>query len=241
MGVGDGGGLADLRRRQCESAGGPRLPAPQQERANGDALVLLVPGVPSIDLGLPAFGQGHCLLGEPTEEGGGVTDLSSGITAPGWGDGLAVRACAQLGQHVPGGKPPDDLLVCGIGDAGEPSLEQTDLFVHPRKQPAGHEQLAQVCGGPPGLELVERFVRGCDGAVSQAAQQLRRRRGVRRPALEPIEPGARVVHRDEQFVQGKQLRPDAAGAVVEQTSESGGQGAAGAEPTSVQLVFLAAA
>lgn len=163
----------------------------------------------------------------------GRLDLLGGEVACGGGERLPGGAVAQPGQDFPGGEPAHDLLVLGNADAAEvfaqPALERADLFVHRWQHAAGHEQFPQVPGRPPRLELVERLVRKFDVAVSQPAQQLRRCAGVRWAPVEPAQPGARVLHRDEQFVQWKQLGPDLAGAVVEQRGDPVGQGAAGAE------------
>jgi hypothetical protein len=54
--------------------------------------------------------------------------------------------------------------------SGEPLLEHADLLVDGGQQAAGHEQIAQVGGGSPGLELVECLMREGDLAAAQTAQ-----------------------------------------------------------------------
>ncbi len=106
----------------------------------------------------------------------------------------------------------------GVGDAGqvlgEPPLEQTDLLVSGRKQLAGHEQIPEVSGGPPRLELVERLMRQRDIPAAQTAQQSRRFSLAAR-TVEPAQAAQRVARRGEHRVQRDQFRANAAGAVVE--------------------------
>ncbi|MEV8441950.1 hypothetical protein AB0425_31620 [Actinosynnema sp. NPDC051121] len=201
----DGRGLADLRRRQCEPAGELHVRAPQQESASGDALMLLVLDVPGIDLSLSAVRQDQLAFTGPTKERRGVADPVSGEPAPGRGDGLALRVGAELGQDVPGGEPPDDLLVLGIGDArevfAEPPLEKAELLVHQREQTAGHEQFPQMGGGgPPWLELVERVVGEFNVAVSRVLPPLRGSwtvRGSSSGRMRPVLSSSRAVSRPD--------------------------------------------
>ena len=63
-----------------EVAGG----APQQEGSQGVAAVLVVFGVPGVDVGLAAGGQAAAAVSEPAQEGGGVLDLVAGGGACSW-------------------------------------------------------------------------------------------------------------------------------------------------------------
>jgi hypothetical protein len=71
--------------------------------------VLVVLGVPGVDVGLAAVGQGEAAPGEPPEEGGGTLDLVAGMAAAGRGDRLLFRAGAETGQDFPGGEAADEL------------------------------------------------------------------------------------------------------------------------------------
>jgi hypothetical protein len=76
--------------------------------------------------------------------------------------GLFAGAGTESGQDVPGGEALDELGSVGVGDrvemGDEPALEQADLLVDAWQDLAGHEQLTQVRGGPPGLQGVKRLV-----------------------------------------------------------------------------------
>jgi hypothetical protein len=81
------------------------------------------------------------------------------MAAAGRGDRLLFRAGAETGQDFPGGEAADELGMAVIGDAGEvsgkPPFERADLFVYDGEHTAGHQELPQVGGGPPGLEAME--------------------------------------------------------------------------------------
>ncbi|MGI5451325.1 hypothetical protein ACQEVM_37325 [Streptomyces sp. CA-243310] len=118
--------------------------------------------VPEVDVALAAGAQVQAMLGEPLEEGCGVLDLVACVLAAGGGERAGVRVPAELGQDLPGGEAAHDLGMLGVADRGEvahePPLEEADLLVDCRQDPAGHKQFAQVGGGPPGLQGVERLV-----------------------------------------------------------------------------------
>ncbi|MGI8313157.1 hypothetical protein [Saccharopolyspora hattusasensis] len=129
------------------------------------------PGMPGVDIGLPAITETRFAGGEPGEKRGGVPNLLPSERASGRGDGFALGAGPQPGQDVPGGEPADDLRVIGIGNGckvvGEPLFKQAGLLVDDGQQTAGHEQIPQMSSSPPGLELVECLMRECDLAASQ--------------------------------------------------------------------------
>ena len=66
--------------------------------------MLIVLGVPGVDVGLAAAGQGEPARREPLEEGGGALDLVTGVTA---GDVVEDRGCPTYDEnggffdHVP--------------------------------------------------------------------------------------------------------------------------------------------
>ncbi len=96
---------------------------------------------------------------------------------------------------------------------GQPALEEQQLLVDLRQQAAAHQQFAQVCGRPPGLQLVEGVVCQRDRAIGEAAEEARDV-GV----VEPGHAGERVLHRGQRVEQRRQFGPDLPGSVVEQTS-----------------------
>ena len=154
--------LADHRCRQPEAPGELVGHAPLQEGSGGLAVVLVVLDVPGIDVGLAAGGQGDVVLGEPLEEGRGVLDLVAGMAATGRGDRLLFGAGAKPRQNFPAGEAADELDVFRVGNlsevADQPPLERADLLVDDGKHAAGHQELPQVSGCPPGLEGVECLV-----------------------------------------------------------------------------------
>jgi hypothetical protein len=71
---------------------------------------------------------------------------------------VCSRRGPESGQDFPGSEALDELAVVGVGDGvevgDEPAFERADLLVGAWQDAAGHEELAQVCGGPPGLQSV---------------------------------------------------------------------------------------
>jgi hypothetical protein len=157
--------------------------------------------------------------------------------------GLFAAAGTESGQDVPGGEALDELGSVGVGDrvemGDEPALEQADLLVDAWQDLAGHEQLTQVRGGPPGLQGVKRLVGQRDFSSSARIRVsadrsspwgCRARSGStagarRRAASSPAAPvqGGSPRRRRREFA-----KPVA-------------QGAAGTQPAAVQFAFLGAA
>ncbi|WP_438309569.1 hypothetical protein ACSHWO_00610 [Streptomyces sp. HUAS TT3] len=129
----------------------------------------------------------------------------------------------------------------GLGGNGEvadqPALEQAEPLVDGGEDTAGHEEFAQVGGGPPGLESVKRLVGQLDLAPAQTPQQVVRGADLALAHVEPVQDGYRVVCVEERLGEWEERGPDAAGAVVEEFTKSVGEGAAGAEPAAVQLAL----
>lgn len=121
--------------------------------------MLVVLGVPGVDVGLAAGGQGGALPGEPSEEGGGVFDLVAGMAAASRSDRFFLCPGAEPRQDFPGGEAADELSVVGVGNAGEvASLSAGDVRSAFTKLGAAqfvgvafwHEDLA--AGSPRGME-----------------------------------------------------------------------------------------
>ena len=149
--------LADHRGGQPEAPGELAGCAPQQEGPEGVAAVLVVLGVPGVDVGLAAGRQGEAAVGEPLQEGGGVLDLVAGVAAAGRGDRLLLRAGAEPGQDFPGGEAADELGMAGVGDAprgGRPATARTSRSAcqrrgarrRPSGVPAGGRRPARAGG-----------------------------------------------------------------------------------------------
>jgi hypothetical protein len=138
--------------------------------------VFVVLGVPDVDVGLPAGGQGQVACGEPPEEGRGRHDSVAGMTAAARGDRFPLGLGTQVRQDVPGGEASHDLDVVGVADvgemAGQPPFERADLLVDRGQHPAGHQQFAQVGGCSPGLQGVERVVGQLDLPAAEGTQQV---------------------------------------------------------------------
>jgi len=181
----------------------------------------------------------------PLEEGGGVPDLLGGEAAAGRRDRLALGAGAEAGEDLPGSEPLDDLRVALVGDAGEvagePSFQRADPLVDRGKDPAGHQELPDVGGGPPGLENVEGLVRQLYLPAGEASQQVPRGPGPAVVRPEPLQAGQRAVHGNQGLGQRHELGPDPAAAVVQHPRDQVGEGAAAAEAAAEQLVLVAAA
>ena len=72
--VGERCRVADHRGGQPEAPGDPAGHAPLEKGPDGEAGVLVVLGVPGVDVGLAAVGQGQAAPGKPPEEGGGALE-----------------------------------------------------------------------------------------------------------------------------------------------------------------------
>jgi hypothetical protein len=135
--------------------------------------------------------------------------------------------------------------VAGIGDAGQvpgkPAPEGADVLAGRGQDSAGHQEFFQVSCCPPGLELVERVVGQRDLPEAGLPQHLRGVPWLAGAHLQPGQPACWPVHRHQQAEQGRQLRADAAGAVVQEDGEPAGERAAFAEPSAPQLALHAAA
>jgi len=136
--------------------------------------VLVVLDVPDVDVGIAAGGQDEAVLGEPSKEARGVLDLIAGRAATGRGDRLLLRAGAQVRQDFPCGEAAHELGVVRVGDVSEvaeqPPLELADPLVDGRQHTAGHQQLPQVSGCPPGLQVVKGLVGQCYLPAAEAPQ-----------------------------------------------------------------------
>lgn len=71
----------------------------------------------------------------------------------------------------------------GLQFEAVPAFEQQDLLVDPGQRAGGHEQVAQVRGGPPARQVVQRIVGQRDVPAGQAAQVLGRRGVVAEPVI----------------------------------------------------------
>ena len=159
-------------------------------------------------------------------------DLLAGELSAGRGDRLALGAGAKSGQDFPGGEALDELAVVGVVDRVEvgdkPPLEQADLLVDAGQDAAAHEQLAQVRGGLPGPQGVERLVGQRDVASTERAQQGFGRFGLALTGVEPAQDRQRVSRGEQRVRQRCQFRADLARVVAEELPQSVVEGAAGA-------------
>ena len=181
----------------------------------------------------------------PLQEGCRVLDLLGGEPSDAGCDVAPLGAGPQPRKDTPGREEPDRLDVLGVGDVGQipgkPALEGTQVLVDCGQDSARHQELFQVSGGPPGLELVEGVVGQRDLAEAEPPQHLR---GVARPTaahLQPGQPASGLVHRHQQVEQRDQRGTDAAGAVVEEGGEAVGEGAAFTQSSAQELALEAAA
>ncbi len=128
------------------------LHAPAQEGLGGSAggVVFAVPGV---EVGLPAVFGEDATAGEPGQEGTGLDQLLPGLACRRVAQRSFVGFGPQFTKLVPGGEAVQYPGVFGVGDGGkmpgQPSLEQHELPVDGGQDPALHEYVAQVGGGPP--------------------------------------------------------------------------------------------
>ena len=106
----------------------------------------------------------------------------------------------------------------GQADPGQglvqPALEQRQVAVGGRQDAVQHQQVAQVGHRPPRRHAVERLVRDRRARVGQRAQHLLDVR-----AADPGDPAPGPPHLAERRGERRQLRPDAAGPVVEQDGQ----------------------
>ncbi|MER6503285.1 hypothetical protein ABT218_28975 [Streptomyces sp. NPDC001455] len=104
--------------------------------------------VPSIDIGLRAFGERPSTLGEMIEEGGREVDLVACLPDLLAGERAAAGQGVGAALGVPGGEelqqPPVPGIVDGGQFLGEPSLEQQQLSVGRRQDPGLDEPITQV-------------------------------------------------------------------------------------------------
>ncbi|MGH3847359.1 MAG: hypothetical protein ACRDS0_38955 [Pseudonocardiaceae bacterium] len=126
-----------------------------------------------------------------------------------------------------------------MGD--EPAFERADLFVDARQDAAGHEQLTQVRGGPPGLQGVKCLVGPRDLPSAELAHQRFGRFGLAFAGVEPGQDRQRVLRVEQRVRQRCEFCADLAGVVAEELAQSVAESAACAQPSAVQLAFLGAA
>jgi hypothetical protein len=133
LALGQASGAGDDGCRQPQRWGEFAGHAPEQETAQAVSIMLVVFGVPGVDVGLLAGSQGVLVLREPVEEQRGLGDLFTGVSSAGRGDRFVRGAGSKSGQDVPGGEPLDELTVMGVGDGvevgDEPAFEQADLLI----------------------------------------------------------------------------------------------------------------
>ncbi len=90
----------------------------------------------------------------------------------------------QLGELVPGGELAQQAGVLVVAAAGQtlsgPAFEQQDLSVDGGQGAAGHEQVAQVRGGPRAVQAVQAVVGERELVAGEGAQTVRQARGLLR-------------------------------------------------------------
>jgi hypothetical protein len=105
-----------------------------------------------------------------------------------------VQVVGAVGQALPG-----------------PAFEQHDLPVDGRQRAAGHEQVAQVRGGPPAVQTVEPVV----GQRHLAAGQGLEVAGQAWVVVQPVQCPVGLGHREQAVGERLQRGADSSGAVVE--------------------------
>jgi hypothetical protein len=102
--LGERRGPADRQRRQREpgEVAGARRPA--QERPEGSSLVVVVGGVPGVQVGLGGLGQGAAARLQPAEEPVGLGELVAGELAVAGREGPALGRGPQPWQLIPAGE-----------------------------------------------------------------------------------------------------------------------------------------
>jgi hypothetical protein len=88
-----------------------------------------------------------------------------------------------------------------FGDGGEvndqPTLKRADLLVDGGKHVTGHQELAKVGGGSPGLQRVERLVGQLDLTAAELTQQRFGRAGLAFAGVEPVQDRQWTVRAEE--------------------------------------------
>jgi hypothetical protein len=125
----------------------------------------------------------------------------------------------QLWELVPGEELAQQSAVVTVAVGGEPrsapTFEQHDLTVDGGKRAAGHEQVAQVRGGAPAVELVQQVVGQRDLTAGEGLQVA----GQPGVVVQPVERPVGLGHGQQAVGQRLQLGADAAAAVVEELLE----------------------
>jgi hypothetical protein len=150
---------ADRQRRQREPGEVAGTHRPAQERPEGSPLVVVVGGVPGVQLGLGRLGHGAVARLKPAEEPVGLGELVAGELAVVGGEGPALGRGPQPWQLVPAGELAQQPQVRAVGKFGQapvqPGLVVDELLVDGGQHAAGHQQVAQVGGGPPTRHRVQ--------------------------------------------------------------------------------------
>jgi hypothetical protein len=100
----------------------------------------------------------------------------------------------------------------GLQLVAVPAFEQQDLPVDARQGTGGHEQIAQVRGGSPARQVMQRLVGQRDVPAGQAAQVLTDL-GI---VAEPGPAAVRLRHRHQVGEQAAEPRVHLPGSVIEQ-------------------------
>ena len=197
-------------------------------------------GVPGVDVGLPAVREraSPAVAARPGTR-------SAWLTSP-----RACWVCLPVTGPRPA-KPRSRRRTCqeanrstswrcsGLAEPGQglvqPALEQRQVAVGGRQDVVQHQQVAQVGHRPPRRHAVERLVRDRRARVGQRAQHLLDVR-----AADPGYPAPGPPHLAERCGERRQLRPDAAGSVVEKDGQPLGQDAVAADAPAVADPFPAA-
>ena len=205
------------------------------ERPQASPLAVVVGGVPGVQVGLGGLGQYVVARLQPAEEPVGLGEL-----AVVGGEGSALGLGSQPWQLVPDGELAQQPQVGAVGELGQAPVQQRlivrQLLVDGRQHAAGHQQVAQVGGGPPARRRVQALVGQGDASGGQAAKQLGNL-GV----AQPDQAAYRLVHGRERLEQRQQRGVDAAGAVIQGGGELVGEGAARTLPAGRQPPLAAAA
>jgi magnesium transporter len=146
--LGDRRGPADRERRQLEPGEVAGAHRPAQERPEASPLVVVVGGVPGVQVGLGGLGQGVAALLEPAEERLGPGELVAGELADAHGEGSGGGLGPQPWQLVPDGElaQQPDAGAVGIGEVGQAPVQPgliVDQLLFDGGQPS-REELAAV-------------------------------------------------------------------------------------------------
>jgi hypothetical protein len=154
--------------------GAARVDGPVEEGAEGALLVLVMAGVPVVDVGLGEVGESALVVDESGQELVGAGELLECVVAGAVGQGPAGGASTESGELVPGGEVLKDLTVrfaLQFGEAAvQPAFEPQKPAVPFGEQPAGHEEIAQVSGSAPFGVLVECLVGERQCAVGEVGR-----------------------------------------------------------------------